>query len=534
MANTKFPTSLIATIIFAGLFLAYIALTSTSANHFLTFMTTAPETQLAQVSGSSCATGDLTCGLVAWWKLADGSGTSITDSSGSGDTGLFVNSPSWTTDAAVGNGAVSFEGSNGYIKIPTAPTISQPYSVSMWFYPTATSTYQGLLFYGLNTADRGILFTNTIQILSSSAGTFRTFCNKTFTSPDLNKWHHVVVIVNSSSDASKWQCYLDGSNVGVTASNSSGTYADPGNANWTLGTYYNNSYWFHGMMDDVRIYSRALSAQEVSSLYALGTINPVSAGSSSTSSASSTIATSTSSTSNSPSSNEITASSCSLSDVQAAINAVSSGGTVDVPSGNCTWNSGLTITRPIVLVGAGAGLTTITSNYPTNAGFITYRPLVPSANDRFRITGFTFNNGGKSTYMLYPYNDSITPEYIRIDHNAFNLVPGAGSARAIGINGTIFGVADDNDIYLGDGMSALGFAGTNYTQWASIPRSFGAAENFYFEDNTITGSGDVLSSGGQGGRYVVRYNSYESSLADLAGIFDQHGNQPGGTGCVNT
>ena len=54
------------------------------------------------------------------------------------------------------------------------------------------------------------------------------------------------------------------------SSNSTGTYGDPGNTDWTIGAYYNNSYWFNGSIDDVRIYNRALSPSEVTALYNAG------------------------------------------------------------------------------------------------------------------------------------------------------------------------------------------------------------------------------------------------------------------------
>ncbi|MDP3996219.1 MAG: LamG-like jellyroll fold domain-containing protein, partial [bacterium] len=61
------------------------------------------------------------------------------------------------------------------------------------------------------------------------------------------------------------------SDIGVTDSNSTGTYSNPPSTNWTIGNYPGlSSRFFNGLLDDVRIYSRALSASEIKQLYNMG------------------------------------------------------------------------------------------------------------------------------------------------------------------------------------------------------------------------------------------------------------------------
>lgn len=92
----------------------------------------------------------------------------------------------------------------------------------------------------------------------------------------------------------------------------------------------------------------------------------------------------------------INAASCSQSDVQIAINSASSGDTVFVPAGQCTWSSGVTIPNGVTLIGAGIGNTVISSDsfIRTNLG------------DNSRITGFEFTNGvarpatGKQNWVI--------------------------------------------------------------------------------------------------------------------------------------
>lgn len=49
------------------------------------------------VAMATTTTVPTTNGLVGYWKLNDGSGTSAVDSSGGGNTGTLTNGPTWTT-----------------------------------------------------------------------------------------------------------------------------------------------------------------------------------------------------------------------------------------------------------------------------------------------------------------------------------------------------------------------------------------------------------------------------------------------------
>jgi hypothetical protein len=100
--------------------------------------------------------------------------------------------------------------------------------------------------------------------------------------------------------------------------------------------------------------------------------------------------------------------------------------------------------------------------------------------------------------------------------------------QALLINGTVYGVADNNEIYNG----SLVVYGSNEATWNSLVFSFGSSDNFYFEDNTIY-MDDMLHAGGAGGRYVCRYNRY-ICFGDRGAIYvwDAHGNQPGANSAI--
>jgi hypothetical protein len=77
-------------------------------------------------------------------------------------------------------------------------------------------------------------------------------------------WHHVVA---SKSGASTGDLYIDG----VLKTNYTGTLVAVPSASAPLsfGVYYGNANPLSGRIDDLRIYSRALSSNEVSIIYNL-------------------------------------------------------------------------------------------------------------------------------------------------------------------------------------------------------------------------------------------------------------------------
>ena len=228
----------------------------------------------------------------------------------------------------------------------------------------------------------------------------------------------------------------------------------------------------------------------------------------------------------------IRAASASHTDVSAAVSAASSGDTVTVPAGEVTWGDQLVITKGIVLIGAGAGSTVITSNYNNVNGnyfdgrnyFINYEPANPATAPLFRLSGFTFDFNNKCGGIRLA-NDTISSLNIRIDHNIIkNATSTTLSARAITIQGTIYGVIDNNTFE--GNMKHIDSAGLNGISWKNLTYTYGTADNIYYEDNTFYITGTPHSCGA-GGRYCARYNTYISP-SQLNPWYDAHGNQDGG------
>ena len=202
----------------------------------------------------------------------------------------------------------------------------------------------------------------------------------------------------------------------------------------------------------------------------------------------------------------IHAASCSQADVQAAINAASDADTVSVPAGNCTWTSGVTITKGISLQGSGEASTIISSN-----GIL---PLTIDLSTGFaRISQMTlFGNAPWGYIQVDGSNASF-----RLDHLTFNDIPGdrgikieSHSANGYGQppgSSPLKGLLDH--ITLTDDSSKIFIALYGYSSSWNLPDNYGSDNAIYIEDSNFTWTGgavgDVLD-GECGARFVIRNN----------------------------
>jgi len=202
-------------------------------------------------------------GLIAHWKFDEGSGTTAGDSAGS-NTGTLVNGPTWATGQV--NGALDFDGVDDFISLPDMGTVeSYPFTFSAW-YKSSSKTADVLLFQGLasESSKRVMLYFNT-----DVGGEGRITYNLK-NSPNLEVeiigsdsdglWHHAVGVSRASNDH---ELFVDGVSIG-TSTNDNGTHSVD---TAFIGKSVEANSEFTGVIDEVRIYDRALTNQEVLDLY---------------------------------------------------------------------------------------------------------------------------------------------------------------------------------------------------------------------------------------------------------------------------
>lgn len=227
--------------------------------------------------GNSITIGDkgnsLANGLVAYYKLDEKTGTTISDSSGNGATSdAFTGNTAWAR-GKYGYG-LGFDGNNDVVTIPetTATDIGlagDSYTVSAWFKTTSTfSSARGSL---VAKNDGSGAFPFDLYISTNSPG-FQIFDYNTW--PEIEDWsmnvsdgvwHNIVGVRDTVTD--KIYVYVDGVLHGSTADTTTATMQN--NDKVSIGNA-STSYTgqdFNGSVDEVRIYNRALSANEIYDLY---------------------------------------------------------------------------------------------------------------------------------------------------------------------------------------------------------------------------------------------------------------------------
>jgi len=218
--------------------------------------------------------GSLNYGLVGWWTMNEGSGTNAFDYSSYGNTGTGTNSPIWTN--GVIGGAVYLNLTNGF-KASSPFSSQSAFSVSFWIQDqsscaTLSTAYHRVVCWtiGITNVQIGMCPSNSSAPYGPPGFYIQSSSNTTCTLlgaylANSNAVHHIVATYNTST----YHIYLDGQ-IADKMSNPSQVASTPFiSSNLWVGQRGNGAGVI-GMLDDVRIYNRAISADEVSQLYGGG------------------------------------------------------------------------------------------------------------------------------------------------------------------------------------------------------------------------------------------------------------------------
>jgi len=208
----------------------------------------------------------LESGLVGHWTF-DGKDMiqNVADTSGQGNTGYLNGQTSTTTVLGRIGQALDFDGVDDYVSVIDPGYNSPTASWSAWFYADTVAGYQRIIDEG---GDKRFTISS-----GSTAGKVKAIIYTSTTSISVSlptaisakKWYHVAV----TYDKVNVKLYLDGvEQDSVTHDGDLGvieSWRDP-----TIGKAWVGGGYWDGTLDDVRIYNRALSADEVQRLYKLG------------------------------------------------------------------------------------------------------------------------------------------------------------------------------------------------------------------------------------------------------------------------
>ncbi|MET0262100.1 MAG: LamG-like jellyroll fold domain-containing protein [Rariglobus sp.] len=212
-------------------------------------------------------------GLVGYWRLDEGSGTTAADSSGSGNTGTLVNSPSWVT-GEIGY-AASFNGGTSYLSVPDSASLVHTGSFTIHarvkidsISTSGAANWRGIVCKGdpnLSTKLGWELGTfggsGTMGFFlrrGTGGGTVTVYSGTGMTT---GRFYTVDAVWDAAT--AKTSIYVDGV-LHSTVSNAAAHAPSPGAL--LIGKRAAGSP-FIGAIDDVKFFDRALSAREINELF---------------------------------------------------------------------------------------------------------------------------------------------------------------------------------------------------------------------------------------------------------------------------
>lgn len=223
--------------------------------------------------------------LAAYWKLDESAGaTTAADSLGNSN---LTKAGSATFAAGKINNGTDLESSTSdywYRADNTALSITGDITIAMWIkieqLPSTAEAYMGLfnkaradgnLSYAFYLIDDDRLYFSYWLNGTSDGNNTAGHINNFVVSGDVGNWVHVAVSVDVSAQSITF--YKNGTGLTTDVDVQSATSIFDGNANGVLGAgYWGGTYeqFFDGIIDEVGIWSKALSSAEIGQLYNSG------------------------------------------------------------------------------------------------------------------------------------------------------------------------------------------------------------------------------------------------------------------------
>jgi len=225
------------------------------------------------------------------WHCDENSGDTIEDSSGNNYDGT-KHGATWT-DGKFGS-ALNFDGDDyvdlGDILDDVFAGVDKKFSFSLWIKPSAQMTNNQIIVKNADSAcsenQRQFIF----RLFNDSKPEFLYYCSLTATDyrgvlgstpiTNLDKWYHLVVTYDGSVDTNdgldRVKIYVDGQAESTSLDLSGGNLGDiqNGTSHLGFGKHLNssggpcgNTGYFNGIMDEIFIFDKVLTAEEISDLY---------------------------------------------------------------------------------------------------------------------------------------------------------------------------------------------------------------------------------------------------------------------------
>src|SRR3989344_3002619 len=210
-------------------------------------------------------------GPAGYWALDDGADPTA-DLSGHGNDG-DVNGGAVFTGAGIAPipsnvSALTFDGVDDFVEISNDDAVldvTTPYSLSLWANVTDTATYRPLLFRGATNSNDIEVYVQTVTgdlIVAHNRVNGGTFDFVGFDDPPAGLFHLAVTY-----DGTNVQAYYNGVLAAVAQESTAVTAPEDTDKNWWIGKVDHSAFGgtnlFKGLIDEVQIYDRVLTSDEI-------------------------------------------------------------------------------------------------------------------------------------------------------------------------------------------------------------------------------------------------------------------------------
>ena len=227
---------------------SYRVRASDAAGNLSPYSATATAATTANTTGS---------GLVAAYAFNEGSGTTVTDASGNGNTGT-VSGATWTTSGKYGS-SLAFNGTNARVNVPNSSSLqlSSGMTLEAWVNPsTVNSAWRDVIYKG---NDNYYLEATSDNASKPNGGLIAggSYANAYGTAAlPANTWS----FLTETYDGATLRLYLNGNQIASQAA--TGNIASSTNPLQIGGDGFYSQY-FNGAIDNIRIYNTALTAAAI-------------------------------------------------------------------------------------------------------------------------------------------------------------------------------------------------------------------------------------------------------------------------------
>jgi hypothetical protein len=207
-------------------------------------------------------------GLVAYYKMSNGTGTNLTDNQTSNtNAGTLTNGTTWVASGCFAGcrNALNFDGTDDYVSVPYNSIFNvNKVTLEAWIYWTETDANEvdfvmGKGFEELEIHTGGASSNYGLRFIPTS-GVYLDTPKDIFVS---NKWYHVAFVYDPSISLAKG--YINGAEVLLTnngtnpiTTNITGNVSD-----FSIGRRNTNMYYFKGHIDEVRVWNKVRTESEI-------------------------------------------------------------------------------------------------------------------------------------------------------------------------------------------------------------------------------------------------------------------------------